>query len=72
MTLRRSHDCVRCGTSIDPGEEFGAVDVLDPVGELQVLLCVDCAADLRAFLSGGMDDTPDDPPDSGGSTEPID
>ncbi|SDY55172.1 hypothetical protein [Halopenitus persicus] len=52
MTLRRPHDCVRCGKTIDPGEEFGAVDVLDPAGELRVLLCVDCAEALRTFLGG--------------------
>ncbi|WP_092816534.1 hypothetical protein [Halopenitus malekzadehii] len=69
MTLRRSHDCVRCGTSIDPGEEFGAVDVLDPVGELQVLVCVDCAADLRAFLDGTTNRKPGD---SSGSGDPAD
>lgn len=52
MTLRRPHDCVRCGSTIRPNEEFSAVDVLDPEGELQVLLCVDCGAALRGFLDG--------------------
>lgn len=52
MTLRRPHDCVRCGTTIEPDEEFAAVDVLDPAGELQVLLCPACGEDLRAFLGG--------------------
>jgi hypothetical protein len=65
VTLRRPHDCVRCGETIDPGEEFGAVDVLDPVGELQVLLCVDCAEALRTFLEGaeayGADGATDEP-----------
>jgi hypothetical protein len=49
--LQRPHDCVRCGETIEPGAEYGAVDVLDPDGELQVLLCVDCSVDLRAFLN---------------------
>ncbi|WP_176696708.1 hypothetical protein [Haloparvum sedimenti] len=53
MTLVRPHDCVRCGVTIQPGEEFGAVDVLDPDGDLEVLLCPDCAAALRRFLDGG-------------------
>jgi hypothetical protein len=52
--LRRPHDCVRCDATIDPGEEYGAVDVLDPEGDLAVLLCVDCARDLRAFLDGEL------------------
>ncbi|GAB6879910.1 hypothetical protein JCM17823_21840 [Halorubrum gandharaense] len=52
MTLRRTHDCVRCGRAITPGDEFAAVDVLDPDGELRVLLCVGCGGDLRAFLDG--------------------
>lgn len=53
MTLREPHDCVRCGERIDPGEEFAAVDVLDPQGELQVLLCPACGRGLRSFLDGG-------------------
>lgn len=55
MTLRRPHDCVRCGSRIEPGEEFAAVDVLDPDGELQVLLCPPCGRDLRAFLDDGSE-----------------
>ncbi|GAB3412238.1 hypothetical protein GCM10027435_04700 [Haloparvum alkalitolerans] len=54
MTLVRPHDCVRCGATIRPGEEFGAVDVLDPDGDLEVLLCPDCAAALRRFLDGDL------------------
>jgi len=52
MALRRAHDCVRCGRTIEPGDRFSAVDVLDPEGELKVLLCRGCGADLRAFLDG--------------------
>ena len=52
--LRRPHDCVRCGRTIAPGEEYGAVDVLDPEGDLRVLLCPACAGDLRAFLDGDL------------------
>jgi len=50
VTLRRPHDCVRCGRTITPDDEFAAVDVLDPDGDLQVLLCTDCGDDLRGFL----------------------
>ncbi|WP_157744197.1 hypothetical protein [Halopenitus persicus] len=72
MTLRRSHDCIRCGTPIDPGDEFGAVDVLDPDGELQVLVCVDCAAALRAFLEGTEAMDVEDAVESKGGGEPPD
>ncbi|ESS11265.1 MAG: hypothetical protein A07HR60_01317 [uncultured archaeon A07HR60] len=50
MTLRHPHDCARCGGRIRPGEEFAAVDVLDPDGEIQELLCPGCARELREFL----------------------
>lgn len=56
MTLRQPHDCVRCGSAISPDDEFAAVDVLDPDGELHVLLCVTCSSDLRAFLDGSAAD----------------
>jgi len=52
VTLRRPHDCARCGARIGPDAEFAAVDVLDPDGELSVLLCRDCAAALRRFVDG--------------------
>ena len=52
--LRRPHECVRCGRTIRPGEEYGAVDVLDPQGDLRVLLCRSCAAAHRAFLDGEL------------------
>jgi|APHM01.1.fsa_nt_gi hypothetical protein len=50
MTLRHPHDCARCGGRIRPGEEFAAVDILDPDGEIQQLLCPECARELRKFL----------------------
>ncbi len=50
MTLRQPHDCTRCDARIHPGEEFAAVDVLDPDGEIQTLLCPACATALREFL----------------------
>jgi hypothetical protein len=31
---------------------YGALDLLDADGEVQVLLCRSCASDLRAFLDG--------------------
>ena len=52
MTLRHPHDCARCGGRIRPGEEFAAVDILDPDGEIQQLLCPGCAQELREFLGG--------------------
>lgn len=52
MTLRDSHDCRRCGATIDPGDVFSAVDVLDADGELRALLCADCGRGLRQFVAG--------------------
>lgn len=52
MTLRRPHDCRRCGATIRPGEVFTAVDALDADGELRVLLCADCGRALRRFVDG--------------------
>ncbi|WP_248897913.1 hypothetical protein [Haloplanus halobius] len=46
----RPHPCYRCGTTIEPGHVYGALDLLDAEGELQVLLCRSCAAELRDFL----------------------
>jgi len=46
----RPHSCYRCDGTIEPGDLYGAIDVLDPDGELQVLLCRRCAAALRDFL----------------------
>ncbi|WP_251329264.1 hypothetical protein [Haloplanus pelagicus] len=46
----RPHDCHRCGGTIEPGHVYGALDLLDADGELRVLLCRSCAADLRDFL----------------------
>ena len=48
----RPHPCYRCGAEIPAGEPFAAVDLLDPEGELSIMLCQDCAATLRAFLDG--------------------
>lgn len=53
MTLRRPHDCRRCGSPIEPGETFAAVDVLDADGELRALLCPDCGRALRRFVGAG-------------------
>ena len=50
--LRRPHDCARCGATIRPGDEYAAVDALDPEGDLNVLLCVECARAFRDFLDG--------------------
>ncbi|MFC4357625.1 hypothetical protein ACFO0N_06635 [Halobium salinum] len=52
MTLRRPHDCRRCGCRIEPDDTFAAVDVLDADGELRALLCPDCGRALREFVDG--------------------
>jgi len=44
------HDCHRCGETIAPGDVYGALDLLDADGELQVMLCRSCSAALRDFL----------------------
>jgi len=46
----RPHDCFRCGATIEPGDIYGALDLLDAEGDLRVLLCRSCSADLRDFL----------------------
>ena len=46
----RPHDCYRCGGTIERGHVYGALDRVDADGELRVLLCRSCSADLRAFL----------------------
>ena len=48
----RSHECPRCGDDISPGDLYSVLDLLDAEGELHVILCPDCGADLRAFLDG--------------------
>lgn len=53
MTLQQSHPCVRCGVTIEPGDVFSAVDVLDGDGDLRALLCEDCGDGLRAYVDGG-------------------
>ena len=50
--LQRAHDCDRCGARIRPGDEYAAVDGITPDGDLRVLLCPACAADLSRFLDG--------------------
>jgi hypothetical protein len=64
MTLRHPHNCTRCDARIHPGEEFAAVDILDPDGEIQTLLCPACATDLREFLGACNHDTDGDSPGS--------
>jgi hypothetical protein len=46
----RPHPCYRCGETIEPGHVYGALDLLDADGDLEVLLCRRCAAALRDFL----------------------
>ena len=53
--VRRTHYCRRCGAAIDPGDVYGAVDILDAEGRLRTLVCRACSADLRAFLAGDGD-----------------
>ena len=53
MTLQQSHPCVRCGATIEPGDVFSAVDVLDGDGDLRALLCEECGDGLRAYVDGG-------------------
>jgi hypothetical protein len=57
----RPHACRRCGATIGPGHVYGALDLLDADGELRVLLCRSCSADLRHFLDGHPADGGDDP-----------
>ena len=54
MTLQQSHDCVRCGETIDPGDVFSAVDVLDGDGDLNILLCEVCGPGLRSYIDGAI------------------
>ena len=51
--VRRTHSCRRCGAAIDPGDVYSAVDVLDAEGRLRELLCRECGADLRSFVTDG-------------------
>jgi hypothetical protein len=57
--LRRTHQCDRCGTAIEPGDVYAAIDGVDPDGELRVLLCRSCGRRLRAFLDGDTEESPD-------------
>jgi hypothetical protein len=69
--VRRTHYCRRCGTAIDPGDVYSAVDVLDAEGRLRELLCHACGTDLRAFVTGDGNGG-DREADAAAETEPGD